>query len=101
MIVAVPLMAFGICAASVIAGVHAALVPRLLPIVPLVPPKENDSLCVNELEARDIVIVTAVPMSTLDAESVGVVARGIVVNVPLPLPVTVPIHEPDHVISIC
>ena len=70
--------------------VHALLVPRPVPIVPVRLPKEYDRVCVKSEEALDIEIVMLLPMSTELAESVGCVARGIVLNTASPSAVCVP-----------
>jgi hypothetical protein len=48
--------------------------------------------------ALGVLIVTAEPISTLEALRVGVVALGIVLRVPVPLPLFVPILDPEKVI---
>ena len=55
-------------------------VPRSLPIVPVALPNLYVKVWSNELDALGILIVIALPLFTLVAETVGVVALGIVVN---------------------
>ena len=50
-------------------------------VCPVSEPNEYESLCVKLVEALSSVIVTVPPISTLDAESTGVVALGIVSSV--------------------
>jgi hypothetical protein len=47
--------------------------------------------------ALGVLMVIVVPISALVALRVGVVARGIVFSVPVPLPVLVPIDAPANV----
>ena len=77
----VPLTALGICAARSDGIDHTALVPMPVPIVPDAFPKEYVSVCVNESAARFKLTVTLDPISALVVENVGVVARGIDINV--------------------
>ena len=70
--------------------VHALLVPSPDPIVPVSFSKEYDSVCVKSEEARGIEMVILLPMSTSLAESVGCVARGIVLKTASPSAVCVP-----------
>ena len=58
--------------------------------MPVALPNLYVSVCVKALAALGILIVILDPMFTLLADSVGVVARGIVSNVPLPDAVTSP-----------
>jgi hypothetical protein len=51
-----------------------------LPIVPVAEPNLYVKVWSNELDALGILIVMDAPMFTLDAETVGVVALGIVVK---------------------
>jgi hypothetical protein len=53
---------------------------------------------VNEELALGVFIVTAEPMFTLGALRVGVVALGIVLRVPVPLPLFVLMLAPEKVI---
>ena len=55
-------------------------VARSLPIVPVAFPNLYVKVWSNELDALGILIVIALPMFTLVAETVGVVALGIVVK---------------------
>jgi hypothetical protein len=50
-------------------------------IVPVAPRKEYFSVCVNDPDARGVLIVTDEPASTDPADTVGVVALGIVGSV--------------------
>jgi hypothetical protein len=52
---------------------------------------------VKEELALGVFIVTALPIFTLEALRVGVVALGIVLRVPEPLPLMVPIFDPEKV----
>jgi hypothetical protein len=52
---------------------------------------------VKEELALGVFIVTATPISTLEALRVGVVALGIVLRVPEPLPLMVPMLDPENV----
>ena len=70
--------------------VHALLVPSPDPIVPVKLPKEYDSVWVKSEEALGMEIVMLLPMSTSLAESVGCVARGIVLKTASPSAVCVP-----------
>ena len=47
--------------------------------------------------ALGVFIVTEPPISTLGALRVGVVALGIVLRVPVPLPLIVPMLDPENV----
>ena len=78
----VPLVLFGICVASDVGGVHDTDVALVLEaIVPLALPKEYVSVCVKDEEAREMLIVPALPivvagMVMLDVR--GIVRRVIV-----------------------
>ena len=78
--VQVPDVPFGISFANDNGTVQAFDVPRSLPIVPVASPNLYVKVWSKLLDALGILIVTEAPISTLDAESVGVVALGIVVN---------------------
>ena len=56
------------------------LVPRSLPIVPVAFPNLYVKVWSKLLEALGILMVMLAPISTEDADTVGVVALGIVVN---------------------
>ena len=79
-IVHVPDVPFGIWLAKLKGTVHALDVPKSLPIVPVAEPNLYVKVWSNELDALGILIVIESPMFTLDADTVGVVALGIVVN---------------------
>lgn len=64
--------------------------PTPVAIVPVAEPNLYVSVCVNALETRGVLIVTADPKATDDADSDGVVARGMVVSVTDRDAVTVP-----------
>ena len=78
--VQVPDVPFGICEAKDKGTVHALLVPRSLPMVPVAEPNLYVKVWSKLLDALAMLIVTEAPILTLDAESVGVVALGIVVS---------------------
>lgn len=80
----VPLVALGTCGASVaVAGVHDNYVLVVfVAMVPLALPNVQLTVCVNEVDARVIVIVPAVPIVKVLNDSVD--ARGMSVNVTLP-----------------
>ena len=97
--VTVPLVALGIWFASVNGTVQEYDVPKLEAIVPDVPPNVYFNVCVNALLALGMDTVIALPILTLVALKVGVVARGIVSSVPDPDPDTVPILSDPQVIA--
>ena len=76
----VPEVPFGICEAKDKGTVHALLVPRSLPIVPVALPNLYVKVWSKLLDALGMFIVMLEPIFTDDAETVGVVALGIVVN---------------------
>ena len=76
----VPEVPFGISLASDKGTVHALLVPRSVPIVPVASPNLYVKVWSKLLDALGILIVMLEPIFTDDAETVGVVALGIVVN---------------------
>ena len=78
--VQVPDVPLGIWLANDKGTSHTFDVPRSLPIVPVAFPNLYVKVWSNELDALGILIVIALPMFTLVAETVGVVALGIVVN---------------------
>ena len=89
-IVTVPDVAFGIWFAMLVGTVHEYDVVLVfsVAILPDAVPMEYVRTCENDVDALpETEIVTAEPMLTDVAESVGVVARGIVaqVNDPVPL----------------
>ena len=47
-------------------------------------PNTHDNVCVNPFDAPGVLIVTLDPISTVETDSVGVVALAIVLNVPVP-----------------
>ena len=69
---------------------HTNDVPSSESIVSVRLPKEYDSVCVKLEEALGMEIVMLLPMSTELAESVGCVARGIVLKTASPSAVCVP-----------
>jgi hypothetical protein len=98
--VTVPLVAFGMLSASVSGIVHECDV--LTPVAMLMyepPAKAYARSCVKDALALGVLMVTAAPMSALEALRVGVVALGMVFNVPVPLPVLVPTDAPAKVMS--
>lgn len=80
MIVQVPDVPFGICEANDKGTVHALDVPRSLPMVPVALPNLYVKVWSKLLEALGMEIVMLAPIFTEDADNVGVVALGIVVN---------------------
>ncbi len=78
--VQVPDVPFGTWLANDKGTSHAFDVPSSLPIVPVALPNLYVKVWSNELDALGILIVMDAPMFTLDADSVGVVALGIVVK---------------------
>ena len=80
MIVQVPDVPFGIWLARLKGTVHAFDVPKSLPIVPVAFPNLYVKVWSKLLDALGIEIVISEPISTDDADTVGVVALGIVVN---------------------
>ena len=79
-IVQVPDVAEGTWLAKDNGTVQAADVPSPDPMVPVALPNLYVSVCVKLLDALGILIVMDEPIFTEDAESVGVVALGIVVR---------------------
>jgi hypothetical protein len=78
----VPEDALGIYPPKVLAfGVHVQDVSADEWMVPVFPAKLHVTLCVNELDALGRLMVSVFPIVILLAESVGVVALGIVVSV--------------------
>ena len=82
--VQVPEVPEGIWLASDSGTVHALDVPSPLPIVPVAEPNLYVKVCVKALAARGILMVMLAPMFTLEADTVGVVALGMVLKTPLP-----------------
>ena len=80
MIVQVPDVPLGIWLANDNGTSHTFDVPRSLPIVPVAFPNLYVKVWSKLLDALGIEIVMSEPMFTLVAETVGVVALGIVVN---------------------
>jgi hypothetical protein len=80
LIVITPLVAFGTFVINEDGTVHAVEVATPVAIVPDVPAKLYRSVCVKLFESLGVDIVIADPNATLDALTVGVVARGIVVK---------------------
>jgi len=78
--VQVPDVPFGIWLARLKGTVHALDVPSSLPMVPVALPNLYVKVCSKLLEALGIFIVMLAPMFTEDADTVGVVALGMVVN---------------------
>ena len=78
--VQVPDVPFGICEANDKGTVHALDVPSSLPMVPVALPNLYVKVCSKLPEALGIFIVMLAPIFTELAETVGVVALGIVVN---------------------
>ena len=78
--VQVPDVPFGTRLARLKGTVHAFDVPRSLPMVPVALPNLYVKVWSKLLEALAMLIVTDAPMFTLEADTVGVVALGIVVN---------------------
>jgi hypothetical protein len=100
LMVTVPFIALGILFARLMGTVQVVDVATPLWIVTYEPPaKAYERSWVKLVLALGVLIVTAVPMSTLVALSVGVVALGMVFSVPVPLPLLVPTHAPAKVIS--
>ena len=94
----VPLVLFGIWLASEVGGVHETEVDVVfVAIVPDVLPKEYVSVWVKDDEAREIVILFALPMVVAGMEMLDV--RGIVCSVTVWLPLTLqPLPPlPSHV----
>ena len=76
----VPDVPFGICEAKLKGTVQAFDVPRSLPIVPVALPSLYVKVWSKLLEALGILIVMDAPIFTEEADNVGVVALGMVVN---------------------
>ena len=79
--VQVPDVPEGIWLASDKGTVHAFDVPRSLPMVPVALPNLYVKVWSKLLDALGILIVMLAPIFTDEAETVGVVALGIAVNV--------------------
>ena len=80
MMVQVPDVPFGIWLANDKGTVHTFDVAKSLPIVPVAFPNLYVKVWSKLLDALDIEIVISEPIFTLVADTVGVVALGIVVN---------------------
>ena len=94
----VPVVLLGICDAREVGGVHDTDVALVfVAIVPLALPKEYVRVCVNEEEAREILIVPAEPISVAGMEMLDV--RGMVCRATVWLPLTLhPLPPfPSHV----
>ena len=76
-----PLVAFGMALAKVAGNVHDVLSPTPDAIVPDWFPKTYLMMWVNDVLARLVEIVIALPNACVDTLSVGVLARGMVGNV--------------------
>ena len=98
--VTVPLVVFGILLASAKGIVQVVDVATPVWIATYVPPaKEYARSWVKAVLARGVLIVMVVPMSALVALKVGVVALGMVLRVPVPLPDLVPTDAPAKVMA--
>ena len=96
LIVPVPETALGIWVKSVSGGVQVVDAPTPVATVPVAVPKLYVISCVNEVEARFVLIVTAAPASKLlEGLNVAVEALGIVDSVRTLAPVEVGPARPE------
>jgi hypothetical protein len=96
--VTVPFVVFGLLLARLRGIAHVVDVATPFWMLTYVPPAKEYARSWVRLElALGVLMVIVVPISALVALRVGVVARGIVFSVPVPLPVLVPIDAPANV----